>query len=612
MHLNGDSMVHDELSPDHLPVFHAALPTINFDMLEYVPIDTHIFHTPQSNPLSEVHNIYQSLGIFSQAHKSMIFDYDHAMGFSMITLPYPLYFRDQRHLRYYNVETSYTKLNYTYGLFTENSFQALHTQRVRQVKFTFDLNGYSNSGYFIHQGTNMFTMNLFAHYETKNGRYGIFGSYLYNHGKYAENGGLSDISTFVEQPSWIVRRRTDEKPHELGSFAVLFSNANTLVNTHDFYMMQYLNIQGKKSGFYYGTLSHTFQFKQAKSLFYDHDLNNDFYRDQYYINTDTTRDTIQYYTIANSLQWSNYRPFDTLSGNNYFVRLAGGVHHEFVNAFMPYHIGNTMSLFARTHIRLFSVWDLFGGISYSFFNYNKNDAHAYARATFAINRKNNHFIGFAADFYRISPDYFFSYYIGNNSLWYNEWPKQDNVKLSAYWTRKNYRVSFNYYMLNHYIFINSNYQPEMAPNAISIIQLQGEAPLRIHNFFLDANLVLQHATKREITVPLFAGKLSAAYCFRIFKRRLNLQIGGDLMFNTTYYADGYNPLLHQFFHQEEVKTGNFVYFDLHLSLRVKRLSFFVRGGNLLAGLYTYNYLTTPNYPMMGQSFRAGINWRFYD
>ena len=84
------------------------------------------------------------------------------------------------------------------------------------------------------------------------------------------------------------------------------------------------------------------------------------------------------------------------------------------------------------------------------------------------------------------------------------------------------------------------------------------------------------------------------------------------MFNTSYYADGYNPLLHQFYHQEEIKLGNYLYFDLHLSFRVKRISFFVRGGNLLAGLMGFRYVTTPSYPLQAQNLRVGINWRFYD
>jgi hypothetical protein len=45
---------------------------------------------------------------------------------------------------------------------------------------------------------------------------------------------------------------------------------------------------------------------------------------------------------------------------------------------------------------------------------------------------------------------------------------------------------------------------------------------------------------------------------------------------------------------------------------VKRLSFFVRGGNLIAGLLSFRYITTPGYPMQGRNFEVGVNWKFYD
>ena len=45
---------------------------------------------------------------------------------------------------------------------------------------------------------------------------------------------------------------------------------------------------------------------------------------------------------------------------------------------------------------------------------------------------------------------------------------------------------------------------------------------------------------------------------------------------------------------------------------MKRISFFVRGGNLLAALFNCHYMTTPGYPMQGRSLELGINWKFYD
>ncbi|MCQ2277427.1 MAG: putative porin [Bacteroidales bacterium] len=602
------------ISPNFMPVFKAKLPGTFFNPMVYKPIDTSMFYTSEYDPMIRTENLYQSIGICAQAHQNMVFDYEHEIGFSMLRLPYPLYFKQQKDVDYYDVQTSYTNIAYDYGITKENNVWATHAQKIKQFEFKFDLHGYRNSGYFVRQATNMFNMDVVAHYETPKDIYGVTVSYVLNHGQFAENGGLSDYHLFADRQSIFTTLRNGDEvsvTNNLNSFGVMFGNATSLINTHDALLQQYVNIKDKK-GHYFGTITHSFQFKKLKSNYFDCNLNNDFYLDRYYLNTDTTNDTLNYYSLINTLQWSNYEPLQKQSDAKYFFRIAGGIRHEYVHAKMPFYVGNNFSLFARTNIRLFSVWDIYGSIAYSFNNYNRNDAIANAAATFAISRKMKHYIGLGADFYRVSADYLYSYYIGNNNMWYLSWPKENNLKLSAFWTIFDYKVSFNYFMMKNHLYLDSDFQPQSCERAINIVQLNLFAPVRVKNFYMDVNMSLQHSTDPIIAVPLFAGKLYAAYCFRIFRNRLRIQVGGDLMYNTLYHADGYNPILHQFYHQDRVKVGNYLYFDANITFQVDRIAFFVRAGNLLEGLISYKYFTTPYYPMQGRNFALGITWRFYD
>lgn len=356
------------LSPKFMPVYTAPLPGTYFNPLVYKPIDTSIFHTSQSDPTLRPENIYQTLGIYSQAHKSMIFDYGHEIGFTMLTLPYPLYFKQQKDLKYYDVQTSFTNVAYTFGISfenssaTENRIQATHAQKIKQLEFIFDINGYNNKGYFLHQGTNMFNLDIIAHYATPKNTYGFIASYILNHGKYAENGGLEDYLLFLNRGN-----SPESSPNDLGSYGVVLRNAVSELYTHDILFQQYVNLKDKKEH-YFGTISHTFQFKKNSSAFSDFNLNNDFYQDRYYISADSTNDSLNYYSIINTLQWSNYEPLAKQSENPYFFRIAAGVRHEYVHSLMPFYTGNNFSLFARTSIRLFKVWDIYGNISYSFNN----------------------------------------------------------------------------------------------------------------------------------------------------------------------------------------------------------------------------------------------------
>ena len=80
------------ISPDYMPTHHAPWPSIQFLPLNYDGIDTNLIHIAEYDPLWRLDNLYQSIGINGQAHKSMIFDIQKPSGFSMVTLPYPLYF----------------------------------------------------------------------------------------------------------------------------------------------------------------------------------------------------------------------------------------------------------------------------------------------------------------------------------------------------------------------------------------------------------------------------------------------------------------------------------------------------------------------------------------
>lgn len=595
------------ISPDYLRTRYAPFPTIHFQPIVYQEIDTTMFYLSEYDQLLKTQNLYQSLGINGQAHKSMVFDIDHSLGFTMITLPYPLYFKKMQDLKLYDLATSHTDINFTWGWRRELVFSATHAQRVRQMDFAVNIDACSNPGYFIHQSVNRLNVNALVKYETPNKIYGVLAAYNLNHGKFSENGGLENCSDFTDRDP----RRDSAITYDLTSFAVMFSNAMTLINTHSAQLTNYLNIKNK-NGNYFGTISHTLDINNLKSTFTDHDLNNLFYLNRYYINPDTTNDSILYFQIANTLQWSNFSPTDTLSDQAYFFRISGGLRHEFVNARSPHYIGNSLALFARTYIRLFKVWDIFGNISYSFFGYNSYDAMAKAGFRFNINKKQRHHLGLEASFMRYSPDFIFSYYFGNNNAWVNNWKKQNVFKAGAYWTIFDYSVRFNFINAGKYVYLNNNFEPVQLEKPFQVVEFLLYAPVRTKHFSLDAELALQHSTNKAITVPLFAGKLGAIYTTNIFKKRLRFQVGIDLFYNTKYFADGYNPILHQFYAQEYISTGHYLYINAHLAIRVKRISFFVRGGNLIAGLMSFRYITTPSYPMQSQSVQAGINWKFYD
>jgi len=150
------------------------------------------------------------------------------------------------------------------------------------------------------------------------------------------------------------------------------------------------------------------------------------------------------------------------------------------------------------------------------------------------------------------------------------------------------------------------------PKSANVIQFHLFAPIRVKGFGMDVNAYLQYSSSVALNVPLFAFRASPYYIFNVLRGKLKIQIGCDLMYNTLYYADGYDPVMHQFYFQRTMRVGNYVYWDANLTMKIKRITFFFRAGHILSGVVGQFYFLTPDYPAQGRNFQLGINWKFYD
>ncbi len=623
-----DDLFHHEvdsamaISPDYLPTSYTRCGTTFFQPIDYKEIDTTIGFVYQYDPLFRNENIYQTLGILGQAHKPMNFTFTKQAGFSLLTTPYPLYFKNQTDLKYYKLKTSYTQLAYTYGYETENTLYATHAQNIRNLfNIAFNLRGYTNEGYFSNQHMRDIVADILCHFQTKNELYGFRLSYIINFFNAQENGGLLNVQDFYDHTAKL-----------LSGYNMKLYDATSRTITHDLMFQQYLNIKSKKKKsenggeHHWGTFTHTFQFRQQSYLYTDSPTDSLFYPNIYSLPTDSITDSLSFYTISNTIQYSTFQPYKEPANPNNFIHFTGGITHEYTHFQSDFYFGHSYTPFAQTHIRLFKIIDLQAKLAYTLGRkpkeesraavaygcYQQNDLSFSAAISAKLDKKHLNAIGCDFDFFYLSPDYIFSRFSSDQFFWNHKWKKENIIRLTPYWQYKDYRVEFSYYMLHNYVYFNEELEPTLLDAYANIIQLHAYVPFRYKGLGIIFNGYLQYSNKEVIQVPLFAGKLDVFYRFNIFKNKAQLQLGLNAAYNTNYYADAYHPLLHQFYHQHEVKTGNYCYLDIYLAIRVKRINLFIKGTHLLSGLMGYHYFTTPDYPMQSRSFALGITWRFHD
>lgn len=596
------------ISPLYLPTSWTELGTIFFKPAEYKGIDTTADLIAQHDPMEQTENICQTLGIIGQAHKFVNFNYEKEPGFALLTFPYPLYFKEQEDLKFYKLKTTYTNLGFSYNIIPEQYLlSATHTQNIRdKVNYAINLRGLASNGSYTNQRTNNLVADALIHYEIPSQIYGFRASYIVNYFTLHENGGLFDMASFTAQDSL--------EPTK--SYNMKLYNATSKLLTHDVLFQQYVNIiaknKRKEKENYWGTFMHTFRFRKQQVTYNDYDLDTLYYGKVFYLSSDTTCDTMRFYTFSNTLQWSSFKPYKEETNEKYFIHFTGGITYEYTRYAQGNYTGHALIPFAQIHSRLFSVMDIHGRIFYTLGGYQNNDLNARASVSWAISRKHRHFIGTGIDYYFRTPDYAYSHFFSNGKYWSNQWKKQNILRFSAYWEREGYKAEFNYFMLHNYVAIDSLWEPHAIDKYINIIQLHLFAPVYVKGFGAKVNIYLQYSNNKAVQVPIFAGKLDAFYRLNIFKNKAKLQFGLALAYNTNYYADAYCPMLHSFCTQDKVKVGNYLYFDPSIAIQVQRIALYFKVTHVLCGAMKYRYFTTPDYPMENRQFILGITWRFFD
>jgi hypothetical protein len=92
---------------------------------------------------------------------------------------------------------------------------------------------------------------------------------------------------------------------------------------------------------------------------------------------------------------------------------------------------------------------------------------------------------------------------------------------------------------------------------------------------------------------------------------MEVQIGFDVSFYSSYYADAYMPALGQYYLQNRKLIGNYPFIDFFFNMKVKHANIFFKSEHVNSGFMGAYYLA-PHIPAPDRSFKVGIRWMFYD
>jgi hypothetical protein len=113
-------------------------------------------------------------------------------------------------------------------------------------------------------------------------------------------------------------------------------------------------------------------------------------------------------------------------------------------------------------------------------------------------------------------------------------------------------------------------------------------------------------------LPELFTNLQLSYNRISFDGNLQWQLGFDFHWRSPYFAPGYDPLVQQFYIQDDFITPGIPIIDVFLNAKINRARIFVKYTNLVQFVEGYGYMPTPYYPGQVSTFDFGFNWSFYD
>lgn len=157
-------------------------------------------------------------------------------------------------------------------------------------------------------------------------------------------------------------------------------------------------------------------------------------------------------------------------------------------------------------------------------------------------------------------------------------------------------------------------RPTQTNGTISLLKIKAFKEFSLGNFRLANTLMFQQVDGNAAdtyNVPKFVTRNSLYYQNMVFKRAMFLQTGVSFKYFSSYFADGYDPLLADYYVQNTKKIGDYPQLDFFLNAKVRQTRIFFKLENLQGILSQNNDLVAPNYASRDFLIRFGLVWNFF-
>ncbi|MGK7368999.1 MAG: putative porin, partial [Candidatus Halalkalibacterium sp. M3_1C_030] len=152
-----------------------------------------------------------------------------------------------------------------------------------------------------------------------------------------------------------------------------------------------------------------------------------------------------------------------------------------------------------------------------------------------------------------------------------------------------------------------------AAETINYFKVKVNKEIRYGKLALDNTVAYQKVTDGStfLNVPELITRNTLYYTDRWFKNALFVQTGLSFKYFTAYSMNGYDPVLAEFYVQNDEQLGAFPLIDLFFNMKVQQTRIFFIAEHVNSLVSANDYFSAPGYPYRDFTLRFGLVWNFF-
>lgn len=156
-------------------------------------------------------------------------------------------------------------------------------------------------------------------------------------------------------------------------------------------------------------------------------------------------------------------------------------------------------------------------------------------------------------------------------------------------------------------------RPQQLSDPLNMLRIKYAKELRRGKWALNNTVLFQQVSQPDnvLNLPNLLTRNTVYYSSDVFKKAMFVQTGITFKYFTEYFMDAYNPLLADFYVQDNQKFGGFPLLDFFINARIRQTRIFLKAEHFNSAFSKNRYYAAPNYPYRDFVIRFGLVWNFF-